>query len=186
LTLAEDGALASALTDPQLRSISELLRSGAFPPPLQDLAGLYPARHLLRLYTALLPDQQQALQSGNRLPVSQIPARLRPLVRATLNEVARMRYPLMSLEEWEAGSLAFTGEPQIRIREERGGIVSYRLEPVQVPGTGQPPPRAVASQPSVPPALVRRYPVTRLKLRLYYGSQDPESVELIVAPPPRG
>src|SRR5262249_40662252 len=55
MTVSEDAAAASALTDPQLRSIGALISSGAFPQKLQDLAGLYPARHLLRLYAALSP-----------------------------------------------------------------------------------------------------------------------------------
>jgi hypothetical protein len=187
LTLAEDAAMASALTDPQLRSISQLLQSGAFPPQLQDLAGLYSARHILRLYAALLPDQRQALEQGGNLSIAVLPARLRPLVRATLNEIARMQYPLMDLDQWATGRLSLTGEPQIRVREERGGRFSYRLEPLPTPGTAQPltKPRTVASQPAVPRVSVQGYPVTKLKLQLFYGPQSPASIELVVGPPHR-
>jgi hypothetical protein len=155
-----------------------------FPPQLQDLAGLYPARHLLRVYAALLSDQRQTLEHGGSLPIAALPERLQPLVRATLNEIARMKYPLMDLDQWATGHLSLTSEPLLRIREERAGRVSYRLEPVPAPSAAQPlpEPRSVASGPSSSSVSIRRYPVTKIKLQLSCGSQDPASVELVAAP----
>jgi hypothetical protein len=59
--------------------------------------------------------------------------------------------------------------PDVRIREQRGRSVTWRLESVPVPGA------------ATRPDAVTRFPVTRLWFDIHYGAETPAAVGLIVA-----
>jgi hypothetical protein len=170
LPLEEYAALAATLTDRQLDTLRNLRQGGVFQTVLRDVADAADARYLLRLYSRLPAVQQKALREGKPLGIAQFPPSLRPLILATLRRAPlRRSYPLLGLDQWSAGHLAFTGEPDVRLREQRGLAVSYRLE-------SAPAPPATATL-----AVVTRLPVARLKLEIDFGGEVPVSVPLVVA-----
>jgi hypothetical protein len=72
LPLEEYASIATLLSDAQIDSLDGMYAEVFLPQPLQDLTDVAVARHLLRLYAALLPGQQQALRQGRRLLLAQI------------------------------------------------------------------------------------------------------------------
>jgi hypothetical protein len=160
---------ATTLTDLQLETLERLFQRGVFPPHLVDLRGLEVLRNMLRLYGRLSPAQRQALQAGKPLATAQLSQVLRPFVLAQLNRANRWSESLPDLEQWSSGHLFLTRTPDVRLREQRGKSVTFRLE----------------SEPAPHPATrldaITRFPVTRWGWEIHYGAKAPAAAELIVA-----
>jgi hypothetical protein len=169
LPIEEFASAATTLTDIQSDLLSILFEGGVFPPQWNDLQRLAGSRHILRLFGRLTPTDQQALQAGKSLATGQLSPALRPFVLAQLYRGYRARMPLLDLGQWGSGKLTLSRTPDVRLREQRGRSVTWRLE-------SAPAPRA-----ATPPDAVTRFPVTRLRMEIHYGAQTPAVVALIVA-----
>jgi hypothetical protein len=175
LPLSEFALAADALTDAQ---VAGLIGGWYFPPQLADLqdaatGALEKARFLLRLYDRLAPAQQQVLWEGKPLAIAQLSPAQRSLVLAELDRISHTRDAVIDLEGWERGYIAFSGQPDVRIRERRGGAVTFRLEP-------EPALRAATR-----PDEVTRFPVTHLQMRIQFGLKEQfQPLRLTVAAEP--
>jgi hypothetical protein len=169
LPLEEAVAAATTLTDLQLEAVSILSESGVFPTQWNDLRSLVSSRSMLRLYARLSPAQRQALHAGQPLAMAQLSPALRSLVPAQLERVNRWREALLDVEQWGGGHVTLSRIPDVRIREQRGQSVTWRLASAPAP--------AVATRPDA----VTRFPVTRLRFNIHYGAETPAAVGLIVA-----
>jgi hypothetical protein len=167
--LEEYVSAATTLTDLQVNTLEGLLRVDTFSPQLNDLSALSGALSMLRLYGRLAPIQRQALHAGQSLATAQLSPVLRPFVLAYLNWAHRGRIPRPDFEAWGGGHLTLTRTPDVRIREQRGRSVTWRLE-------SEPALRAATR-----PDAVTRFPVTRLRMEVHYGTEVPAAVSLIVA-----
>jgi hypothetical protein len=169
LPLEELVSAATTLTDTQSDLLRTLFEIGVFPPQMHDIRSLAGSHHMLRLYARLSPTQRQALAAGGPLATTQLPPALQPLVLAQLKRTTQSRMPLPEFEKWVGGHLTLTRTLDVRIREQRGRSVTWRLE-------SAPAPRGVT-----PPDAVTRFPVTRLRLEVHYGGQAPATASVIVA-----
>lgn len=76
--------------------------------------------------------------------------------------------------------MRIASEPQIRVREEQGGAITLREEPL-AGGKAAPPVAPLAGAPqTVTSAAVRRYRVRQVKLQLQWGTEPPLSAEFVV------
>jgi hypothetical protein len=176
LPLEEYLSAATTLSDLQSDLLGTLFGIGVFSSQLNDLRGLGGwSAPMLRLYGRLSPAQRQVLQSGQPLAIAQLSPALRALVQAQLKRANRWRMPLPDFDQWGSGYLTLTRTPDVRIREQRGRAVTWRLESEPAPRTATPPDRVTC------------FPVTRLRMEVHHGGQTPTAVALIVAaesPPP--
>jgi hypothetical protein len=157
------------LTDAQADTLESLLRDAILPPLLSDLRSLSGALSMLRLYGRLSPVQRQALQEGEPLATAQLSSALQPFVRAHLYRANRFRIPMPDPDQWGDGHLSLSQLPDLRIREQRGRSVTFRL-------ASQPAPRT-----ATPPDAVTRFPVTRWRMAIDYGAEAPAAVILVLA-----
>jgi hypothetical protein len=169
LPLEECVSAATTLTDLQLDALDGLFAAGILPLQLNDLRGLAASASMLRLYGRLSPAQRQALQAGQPLATAQLSPALRPFVLAQLKRANRYRIPLPEFKAWGGGHFTLSHRPDVRLREQRGRSVTWRL-------ASAPAPRAAA-----PPDAVTRSPVTRLRIEIHDGSQTPSVATVIVA-----
>jgi hypothetical protein len=165
----EEFVSAATLSERQADTLEGLLLREIFPPQLNDVRALSGSLWMLRLYGQLSPSQRRALQAGQPLAAAQLPPALRPLVLAHLKRANRWRLPMPDFEGWIGGHVTLSRTPDVRIREQRGRSVTFRLE-------SEPAPRA-----ATPPDAVTRFPVTRLRFELHYGAQTPAAASVIVA-----
>jgi hypothetical protein len=73
------------------------------------------------------------------------------------------------LEAWDGGQVTLARTPDVRIREQRGRSVTWRLE-------SAPAPRA-----ATPPDVVTRFPVMRWRMEIDYGAAAPAAAGVTVA-----
>jgi hypothetical protein len=107
-----------------------LREQAAFPEELSGLVGTFRGRKALRLYASLNATQQQALWQGNAIPVTQMLPTQRALYLNAVRELPRPGSAAPDLRQWPSGRLALRSVPLVRIREQRSGGTSERIEVV--------------------------------------------------------
>jgi beta-lactamase regulating signal transducer with metallopeptidase domain len=161
-----------SLTDLQLENLSHIGEDVELPPSTRWYE-IGRSRYGLRLYDALLPDQQQALWRGKSLPAAQMTATQQQLFLASLAERGRYEPYPMNLERLSDGRLSLTAEPRTLTVDRHAAAT---LSDVRAGGSGQPRPEAKTA-----PTGVTRYPVTHLDFHFWYAPDQEDTITLTVA-----
>lgn len=186
--LEEYVATAAALNDEQLALLPSLLPRG------QSLAlhEIHAARHALRLYAALAPQQRQELWRGQPIPLALMTPEQRALFLAPWQEQQRQREREQpSAEPPQAPPLgadsgfALTARNRIVVAEKRGSTTHYRYdtEPDQPPPPAPFPPAQGA--PAQPRNITRRT-LTQVQFRFSYTPDTQLFSQIGVSPRPVG
>ena len=194
LPLEETLTAVTTLNDAQLQSADDLLQRSTMEARQIFTQPLYPARHVLRLYAALTPGQQQALWSERPLAVAEMTPPQRALFLAALQETERSRQPEAGGPASPAAALlppdaalSLTHQRLIRVVQRSGDSTTVSTEPAPEPQPAAPS-AAPAPATASPPAARRREAVTRepiadLTFELVYSPERREQVNVTVASP---
>jgi hypothetical protein len=206
---------AAGLKESHLQALEDiadlLIQLRWLPRVAEELRELYPARHVLRFYASLSPEQRQQLAAGRALPYSEItPAERRlfftaldaisirehcePLASSTLVHwgeagftAASGRYTWVEIEE---GGRALRPEPPLGplVRSGASGIApdaGHPIRPAALPRPPDPPTTwrvpGRSGRPAIPWDLPMRASLTRIELELSAGPDLREGYALPIA-----
>jgi hypothetical protein len=179
LPIEEWIAMVGTLGESQLASLPDLLMQAELP---SELGQAHVARHLIRLYDTLSPNQREALWQGQAIPIHQLSAAHRHLLASTLHDINRRRGLFPPIVLASDGAFSMIGHPQIRTVQRLAGRHRYLDEPTTAstlrPTPPPPTPEAVATVERHP-----RHPILTLHFRLSDGSRTYPSARITVAQP---